>query len=226
LLLPHLFGEEYERILYLDSDLVIESGPFGNLFKIDMKGKAIAAVRDAPQWIDRKWVAPAFLDLGIPQAAYFNSGVMLIDTQAFVSSDLLNRCLAFGRQNRSLMTQHDQQLLNCVLHGDWVELSPLWNWQHTTHSLYADVMLPVIITHFITELKPWNDPEGRIPPRFKQALWRFLRRHFPQHPGIPIHKAIELSQVIVRSKSLRNFRRSWRFSRFLARFPDDLVAKT
>ena len=223
LALPHVFQDEYDRILYLDCDVFIQGGAFAPLFAIDMAGHAIAAVRDILQWSRPKAHVRAFQDFGLAPAKYFNSGVMLIDTAAYRASQLLERCIDFGRKNAARMRQHDQQLLNCVLHGDWLEISPMWNWQRPLNLAYAQVSYPVAIMHFIGKRKPWNDPDHRVPPRFKPQVNAFLREHFPDHASIPIRTAAEVPHFEKVKLAWNSFRRHGEMARYIARFPDDLL---
>jgi hypothetical protein len=225
LALPHLFQGDYERILYLDCDVFLLSGELSRLFAIDMGGRAVAAVRDIPQWSRPNRLVKPFAELGIPAAKYLNSGVLLIDTAAYVAQDLFQRCLDFGRQNTGHLREHDQQLLNCVLQGDWVELSPVWNWQRPVFMPYSEVMLPVVIAHFIGIRKPWKDPTDRVPPKFKTPLNHFLRRHFPGHPVVPLRRAAEVPGSLILKLCWNSFRRNGALVRYLARFPDDLLAR-
>ena len=52
LLLAEHFRERYRRIIYLDADLTIH-GDVSALFRLDMKGFAVAAVPSARVWLDK-----------------------------------------------------------------------------------------------------------------------------------------------------------------------------
>ena len=225
LALPHLLGDDYDRILYLDCDTFIQGDAFARLFSVEMNGLAIAAVRDLPQWILPTKELRAFADKTVPANKYLNSGVMLFDTASFRSTRILERCVSRGKELAGQPYQHDQDLINEVLQGDWVELSPVWNWQRPVSIPYNGTMLPINIVHFIGWRKPWKDTDHRISPRFKQALNAFLQRQFPEHRLAPIRYAPTVVQIGVLTQTSRVARFSRAMKRYLARFPDDMVAQ-
>jgi lipopolysaccharide biosynthesis glycosyltransferase len=215
---------EYERILYLDADIFFHGGDLSALLNIDMSNLAVAAVRDSCQWIKPDKQTAVFKSLGIGPKKYLNSGVMLFDVANYVAQDILAKCLHYGRTIQYAQRQHDQELINGVLQGNWAELSPIWNWQHPIRSAYFEVMLPVAITHFIGPDKPWRDPYGLVPPRYTLAFATFLRHYFPDLPHIAIPRGSEVSSAYVRKLTLKNVFRSRPLKRYLKRFPTDLLA--
>ena len=72
LLIPDLLGH-YEKALYLDCDLLIE-GDVGELWKQDVRGFLLGAVRNYLSWTMTKYVTDI---LKLDAADYFNSGVLL-----------------------------------------------------------------------------------------------------------------------------------------------------
>jgi len=225
LALPAVFADEYERLLYLDADVFIHGGQFAALFDVDLRGHAIAAVRDNLQWTKPNRHIADFIKMGIGPEKYFNSGVLLIDVAAYQSQQILESCITYGRDNNDKLRQHDQELLNCVLQGNWAELSPVWNWQQPVRSAYFEVMVPVAITHFIGPRKPWNDAAGLIPPRFTIAFRAFLSRHFPEIGNIPVSKASEVSATYVVRLTIKNTLRAGKLRSYVRRFPDDMLAE-
>ncbi len=222
LVLSRFLRTDYGRILYVDSDVFVHGGDFQRLFEVDMGGHPIAAVRDIPQWKDPKAHVQQLSDLDLPNLKYFNSGVMLFDTAAFDDADYLGQCLAFGRANKHRMTHQDQQLLNCVLQGNWKEISPVWNWMQPVRSPLLESSLPIAISHFVGRAKPWNDPKKTIPPRFVLPLSGFLKRHVPEHPALTIPSTKDVTAAHLRTLTFKNFARIPKFKKFLARFPNDL----
>jgi lipopolysaccharide biosynthesis glycosyltransferase len=225
LVLPEVFADEYERLLYLDADIFIHGGGLVSLFDVNLGGHALAAVRDNQQWTKPSRHMADFANMGIGPEKYFNSGVLLIDVATFRSQKILERCIAYGRENNDKLRQHDQELLNCVLKGDWAELSPIWNWQQPVRSAYFEVMVPVAITHFIGPRKPWNDIEGKLPPRFAIAFRAFLNLHFPEMDEIKVLKASDVSAAYIARLTIKNILRARQLRRYLRRFPDDMLAE-
>ncbi|KJZ19348.1 glycosyltransferase family 8 protein [Loktanella sp. S4079] len=226
LALPNIFGTEYKRVLYLDADIHVHCGDFSALFDLDLSGHSIAAVRDNYQWTKPNKQMPDFANVGLSQTKYFNSGVILMDTAAYVEQEVLERCIAYGREHNDKLRQHDQELINCILHGDWAELSPVWNWQQPIRSTYYEVMQPIMITHFIGPHKPWRDPQHLLPPRFAIALRAFLARHLPEHAEISIPSSRDISASYIRKLTFKNVIRSAALRRYMMRFPNDMLAES
>jgi lipopolysaccharide biosynthesis glycosyltransferase len=213
LVLPDRLAGEARRVLYLDCD----TWPLGDLTdaaRVDLRGRPLGAVRDNQQWRTPTRRLAEHRALGRPAVPYLNSGVLLVDTEAWTRADVLARLLAALRDRPGAMTRHDQSLLNIALEGEWAEMSPVWNWQVTDKSrLFLEAAAPRLL-HFIGPRKPWT---GR------SALWRrpyvdFARRHgldlaIPEPPRWPEG---------LRSTLFQHWRSEERMHRYLGRFPDDL----
>ena len=71
---------------------------------------------------------PNYRELGlVPEAAYFNAGVLLIDVAAWRDAELSRRSLACLAQYRQHVYWWDQYALNVVLAGRWGPLDERWN---------------------------------------------------------------------------------------------------
>lgn len=224
LALPAAFEGCYRRLVYLDSDVFIQGGDFPALMAVDIGGHAVAAVRDNTQWRTPGRRPEQFRRLGWPSARYFNSGMQLIDVEAFNERGLLARCLDFGERNKGRLVGHDQTLLNCVLRGEWAELSPRWNWQYTWASRLFETMEDANVVHFIGPKKPWNHAGGELPLRFRRAYRAFLAEHFPDVPpispdGPPPHR----DPAFLRRMLLKHVIATSRTCAYLDRFETDLT---
>lgn len=225
LLLPGQLAADYDRILYLDSDIFVQGGDIAALLGADLGGHAVAAVRDNPQWRTPGRMPEEFRTFRLGPARYLNSGVLLIDVPRWQKLGLTERMLAFGQSRGGQLKRHDQTLLNCVLHGDWAELSPKWNWQYSRAARLHEAMLGANIVHFIGPEKPWNAPAGALPPRFGAELSRFLRQHFPQRAtALPPEGTGPGSRKML-SMLLRHLLNRRKMARYLARFPTDLTLR-
>jgi hypothetical protein len=225
LFLPHAFKEDYDRILYLDSDIFIERSDFARLLEVDLKGHVLAAVRDEVQWFNPERDAHDFRTMGIRGKKYFNAGVLIINCQAYRDNDILSKALDANRMFRDKLKHNDQPLLNAALRGEWLELSPVWNWQHARRFPMLTATVPVGITHFIGKAKPWNDSDSLLPPRYSMAFQHFMARHFPDRPEIKISSGCDVSGAALGRQALRSWWHARKITRYLKRFPDDLVAK-
>jgi len=164
--------EEIDRLIYLDSDLIV-SADLQALWEMDFHGKTLLAVqeqsRDA-QTVSAKWALPNYLDLGLPpDAKFFNSGVMLIDLKKWRDTDVSGRAFAYLRAYREKVLWWDQDALNAVLAGEWGELDHRWNLLTQTFTnprwddgpvkdrqAYETLVRHPFILHFNTGKKPWE----------------------------------------------------------------------
>ena len=223
LVLPEALGQDYDRILYLDADVFPQGGDWSALLDVDLRGRAIGAVRDNIQWRRPRRQAEAFRILKLPVAPYLNSGLLLIDCAAFARQRILARCLELARARPGLLPLIDQGLLNGVLHGDWAELSPLWNWQYTKSSMLFEAMETAHAVHFIGARKPWTENDGTLPARFRRAYADFFARHLPaavpEGAPVPAHA----NRRYLRRMLFRHLRVVARSGDYLDRFPTDLT---
>ena len=155
LLLPHLLPN-HSRVLYLDSDLLIQTD-LSRVFQTDMDGHALGAVATTTFTfsLDRLLASAN----GIPgDAPHFNAGVLLFDLDQWRSHGLTEACLAFAADNSPLMQSHDQSALNIVLRNRFKRLSTSLNvcvepWNEDSHP-------GARVLHFIGSPKPF-DPGAR-----------------------------------------------------------------
>lgn len=181
LLLPRELGRDYRRILYLDCDVFVEGGDFARVLAADMGQYAIAAARDAAMFLRPGHHAVEFEALGWPAYKYANSGVLLIDTTAYVESDFDRQAFAMYDRNAARKIYADQSLLNLVLKGQFAELSPVWNWQLAGVLPKITAEYPSFVQHLIGEKKPYLDADDERLPRFLPAY----QDHFSAHdPGM------------------------------------------
>jgi len=152
LALPRLSGAR--RLLYLDTDTFPDSAALFDLFDLDMRGHAIAAVRDVEVTCLDTPIKRAELNLAgrAHDRRYFNSGVLLVDTDCFEQQTVENRCLREVAAN----DLHDQAALNKVMNGQWLELSPAFNMTPIAYLAGLHRAIRPVITHFMGRAKPWH----------------------------------------------------------------------
>jgi lipopolysaccharide biosynthesis glycosyltransferase len=222
LLIPHFVHNTYDRILYLDSDIVCNGSDFNHLLSVDLEGHWLAAVRDNTQWRTPGSLNPEFRALGRPAQSYFNSGILLIDIHEWHHRNIFRQGLDVLRHQSKAVYVVDQSILNIVVNGCWAETSPLWNWQFSRATRYfADLADPFLI-HFIGPRKPWKDTGNALPARFRRHYKAFLQDFWPSFSAVS--DSIDANQLgwppdagrsfIKHTLSLRSMRN------YLARFQD------
>jgi lipopolysaccharide biosynthesis glycosyltransferase len=113
------YPPEVEKIVYLDSDLVI----LGNLVEIwntELGSSLLAAV---PIPGSDRWKLH-----GTPEEyGYFNSGVMLLNLRSWRDRGCEATALDYARNHPERLLDGDQDMLNACFYDSWVRLPYVWN---------------------------------------------------------------------------------------------------
>ena len=110
----------YERILYLDSDVMIRK-PIADLWKTDLQGMTAAAVPDVFSRYYRRGMELQ------PDDPIYNDGVMLVDLTKWREHQIEEKALAFLHRHFGIPLKNDLGTVNAVLRGKILQLSPAWN---------------------------------------------------------------------------------------------------
>lgn len=204
-------AEQFDRVLYLDTDMLITGANLRRLLDLDLAKAPIAAVRDVHQSVRPHRVAREFLALELPNAPYFNAGMLLIDGPAFVRDDRVAQIEQIARTHPYALTAHDQSLLNIAFHNNWLELSPVWNWQFSYRNTLLTPYLDLEIMHLAGAKKPWNDQEHTLPALARQCFTVYAGMEGSPPPA---KLSPSLREII---KHLRYYKR---YQNWLQRFPD------
>ncbi len=164
LLAPEVLPAGIERLLYLDSDVVVVDN-IAELYDVDLHSAPLAAA------LDGRW-GPASSErlqaLGIDPERYVNAGVLLLDLARWRREALAERVLAFAAAKGSLLLRHDQDALNAVLGPDILQLDRRWNLQTFMLGRAVRTLMPMDfqataaarrspgLIHFSTDQKPWK----------------------------------------------------------------------
>ena len=157
------WNPELDRILYLDSDLVVRR-PLWRLWSTPLGEHSVAAVTNPMH--EAMWDHPERLGLG-SRADYFNSGVMLMNLRRFRELDLTGRLTDYARTRPEHLHFADQCTLNAVCFRERLPLHPRWNVMSAFGNAGADVLDPQevreaqsdpAIVHFEGDFtqKPWH----------------------------------------------------------------------
>lgn len=108
LFIPYFLGEDVDRILYLDSDTIV-NGSLMDFFKMDLKGKTIAMILDS---LGRSYKQQ---HLGFTEEEpYYNSGVILFDLNKWRAEGYSEKIIEHVASREWTYTSPDQDLLNVV----------------------------------------------------------------------------------------------------------------
>lgn len=114
-----LLPDTVKRVLFLDCDTIVTNN-ISQLFDIDMNGCMIGAVRDGISQQNKTALGFAYDD------SWFNSGVMLVDVDAWKDGNAQKKILALLKKRQNFMCL-DQDLLNITQYGNIMTLHPRYN---------------------------------------------------------------------------------------------------
>jgi len=185
ILLARVLPAEVERILYLDTDVLVRAD-LCELWSRPLAGHVCLAVQDAAApYIDADVALPDhaeraahiltprpvenYRDLGLdPRAPFLNAGVLLVDMGRWREEEVGPRALRCLAENRRFVRFWDQYALNVVLSGRWGALEPRWNaspylatyttWRQGPYprEAFERALADPSIVHFLGPAKPWQ----------------------------------------------------------------------
>lgn len=108
-LIPDILDGDVHRVLYLDADVLV-AGDIGELFWLDMTGKAIAGTID----FQSKDIS-TYLRCGYePEKEYVCAGVLLMNLDYWREHDIANQVVRWGRDNNDRIQFPDQDSINYI----------------------------------------------------------------------------------------------------------------
>lgn len=161
------------RAVYLDSDVVVLSS-LAALFELSLEGRALAAAVDLPAHptigsVLGDWAAAE----SCASEPYFNSGVMVMDLDAWRKEELSERAYEFTFRYPQYVRFIEQNSLNAAVKGRFHILDPRWNvepdfsmtlrrqrqtpgWRSKAKQ-FAKWEREARILHFMGSTKPWQE---------------------------------------------------------------------
>ena len=183
LFLSELLPTEVEKIIFLDTDMLICSD-LHELYDEDIEDALMGVVVEGADE-DRIFIQNTLSYLfdyyeneEELYRSYFNAGMLLINMVEFRKQNIGHQCM-------QLLTEHpefvyyDQDALNIVCKGKVKYLNPKWNriWRReladgsTGTGCLANNMDDIKIIHYCTGFKPWADPEYKLADKFLNTVY-------------------------------------------------------
>jgi len=163
LFLADILSPAIEKVIYLDSDIIVRKNLI-TLWNFPIDNFPIAAVCDMDEQKEEKYQR---LDYD-KRWGYFNAGVLVLNLAFWRENKITKKCLDFISEHPEKIIQHDQDVLNYVLHEQRKILSMRYNFQNgfmyktkkIEEKKYADDLSeslkdPVIV-HYTCD-KPWKE---------------------------------------------------------------------
>jgi lipopolysaccharide biosynthesis glycosyltransferase len=193
LFLDEILPARFERIVNIDSDMLIVRPGLKRLEGFDFGGKPLAAAYDMIFLMDFKGDAlarrfqRARRSLGLAvDTPYFNAGLMAIDRAAWRDAKVTERVTAALGDRPERFPFMEQDALNLTLRGDFAPLSPRFNFMGDFFLLDLERRLEPIVLHFVNAPKPWEFGQWKGEARFAEAYrdW-FAGSPWPDLAGAP-----------------------------------------
>ena len=151
LFIPSLFPQ-YEKAVYLDSDIVLNSD-IANLYKTEIGTNYVAAILDETVFSSEDFTYYVNGALGVTEKQYFNSGVLVMNLKKFRDNEIEDDFYNWVNNLQFGSVAPDQDYLNCIC-KDQVTYMPLgWNKMPLGSDL-PDEELHLI--HYNMFFKPWK----------------------------------------------------------------------
>lgn len=126
LFFPEILPGFVDRVIYLDSDLIV-NGSLDKFWSMSLDGYLLAAATDRNLDMQRERLGLA------PESPYFNAGVMTLNLSEWRQLDVAARGLAYAKKYPEKLPNCDQDVLNhlfenrCLLvHQRWNAMPHLW----------------------------------------------------------------------------------------------------
>lgn len=211
---------QYDKLLYLDSDLLVLKGILG-LWNTDITEHYAAAVIDGAS--KNKDFQEHVAGLGLDPKQYFNSGVLLLNAQKLREDGVCGKLLDYRIHGKNFYM--DQDALNVIFSGKVKYLSPYYNvfnsWYRSEKAIQAmsvlhqvdfdlrpeRVYFDAVILHFGDWRKPWNMNEGQLTGLFYSY---YMLSPFEDRKDLRIHFALTWTYPIYKKK-MRVYGQSFRY---------------
>ncbi|MDB5851955.1 MAG: glycosyl transferase family 8 [Rhodoferax sp.] len=182
LFLPEILPNDIDKVLYLDSDIVVNEY-LDSLFQLEFaQGKdheefylfAVSEVR---------WQSLNRLQgIGLSGYRYFNSGVLLINLRKWRAENITTKLISIALNYKDKLKFHDQDVLNIAFENYWGELNYKFNTVNLEFLEEKVYKKDYSIIHYTGGSKPWHY-RNRHP--LKLVYWHYLwktpyRYYIPQ----------------------------------------------
>ncbi len=165
--IPDLF-KQYDKIIYIDSDTIILKD-VAEMYKYNLGDNYVGAIADYA--VSRTKIFKEYVEsvLGISSSAYFNAGVLLMNSRQFRIKNMRAQFVEL-LNTYSFVVAQDQDYLNILCRDKVLWIDSKWNVQasETAERPYKEIGL----IHYNFARKPWNSEEGR----YVDAFWKYAKK--------------------------------------------------
>lgn len=189
LFIPNLYPM-YDKILYLDSDIVI-CGDISELYNVDLKDNLVGAITDGAILKVKPFQEYVENRVGVKHYEhYFNAGILLMNNKKL-------REINFEELFIDLLTMvkfnvaQDQDYLNAICRGKVTYIENAWN-QMPINYIDYEKGKPNLI-HYNLSFKPWH--KDNIP--YGEHFWKYAQKspYYKEIKKIKSEYTMELQEI-------------------------------
>lgn len=186
LFIDDLLPKEIEKVLYLDSDIIVRDS-IESLWNTDISECQMAAVVEVYMPQDKKSI------IGLEkEEPYYNAGVLLINRKRFAEDDLKSQFLSYYKEMGGELLYNDQDIINHCCKGKIKAVSPTYNYEPNVYYFpykylkrinpfyymgdkdsYEKLCENPTIIHFLGDERPWV--EGNKNP-YSNIFWEYQKK--------------------------------------------------
>ncbi len=162
LFLSNILNEKIERVLYLDSDIIV-LGQIDTLLDCDIKDFFVGAAAEIITNSDRNRLELNSFN------QYFNAGVLVVNLKKWREENIFSKFVDFISENSIKIKYWDQDVLNYCLKNKWLRLPQKYNLTHfyfypndytpsyfgLNQTQYEEIQKDPVIIHYTSHQKPW-----------------------------------------------------------------------
>lgn len=169
----------YDKVLYLDCDLVVLSD-VAELYQTDLGTNLLGGCYNSLYDEEYRYAENT---LKTDSLSYINAGVLLINTKLWRKEKVQEQCFDVLAQYGNTLKYQDQDILNmvcryriCLLPYHWNFIYSLYTMQNPGYMRYLDRqafrVCDLKIIHYTWWRKPWNCPEAQ----WADIWWAYAKR--------------------------------------------------
>lgn len=149
--IPNILPAEVTKVIYLDCDLLLYDD-IQILWNTDIGDYPIAAVWDYGIMASKRLRRQKAKCIGLPyKANYFNSGVLIMNLDAWRKADYSGKVIEIVQKNK--FPNHDQDALNKVFMNNWYILPLRWNVIPPVFNLFMKILKSELLRKNAVEAK-------------------------------------------------------------------------
>lgn len=159
---------EYDKTLYIDSDIILMDD-ISKLYNYQLGSNYIGAVQD--YLVKHVDVFGEYVEnvLGISRVAYFNAGVVLINSRQFRRQKVQSQFIELLNMYSFVVAQ-DQDYLNIICQDKVLWIDSKWNVQMSEKEERPEDKVSLI--HYNLAEKPWHGREQK----YAACFWKYAER--------------------------------------------------